>query len=217
MLAAGVRLPLAVQKAGKAGTARSGHRDVSFRSTVRGLPKNHAVAALHVCATPINRAVSTPPCRTPLRPTRSIRAGDRSSDHRAGFPAHSWPTRPESWRRRRPGQASTRIHPSTVQWLASENTRGVKSAEPARGYGPHRVWPAAQSRTATGICRLARPVTVTPRARTRRSGRIGFLVQSPRRHQPPSDRSCRGRVAEKDSGPRTVTDEILRAPVAASG
>ena len=30
--------------------------DVSFRSTVRGLPKDHAVAALHVCATPINRA-----------------------------------------------------------------------------------------------------------------------------------------------------------------
>jgi hypothetical protein len=49
-------LQLVVQKAGRVDTARGGHFDVSFRSTVRGLPKDHAVAALHVCATPINRA-----------------------------------------------------------------------------------------------------------------------------------------------------------------
>jgi len=31
-----------VQEAGSVDTAGSGHRRVSFRSTVRGLPKNHA-------------------------------------------------------------------------------------------------------------------------------------------------------------------------------
>jgi hypothetical protein len=58
------RLQLVVQKPGRVDTARGGHRDVSFRSTVRGLPKDHAVAALHVCATPITGPVGTPPCRT---------------------------------------------------------------------------------------------------------------------------------------------------------
>jgi hypothetical protein len=47
---------LVVQKAGRVDTARGGHRAVSFRSTVRGLPKDHAVAASCACATPINRA-----------------------------------------------------------------------------------------------------------------------------------------------------------------
>jgi hypothetical protein len=37
---------------------------VSFRSTVRGLPKDHAVAAFCVYATPITGPVSTLPCRT---------------------------------------------------------------------------------------------------------------------------------------------------------
>ena len=47
-------LQLLVQKPGRVDTARGGHRRVSFGSTVRGLPKNHAVAALRVCATPIS-------------------------------------------------------------------------------------------------------------------------------------------------------------------
>jgi hypothetical protein len=42
------RRMLAVQEAGRVDTARSGHRRVSFKSTVRGLPKDHAVAALHL-------------------------------------------------------------------------------------------------------------------------------------------------------------------------
>jgi Trypsin-co-occurring domain 1 len=33
---------------------------------VRGLPKDHAVAALHICATPISERVSTPLCWTQL-------------------------------------------------------------------------------------------------------------------------------------------------------
>jgi collagen type II alpha len=58
---------LVVQKAGRVDTAGCGHRDVSFRSTVRGLPKDHAVAALHVCATPVSERVRTPLCWTQLR------------------------------------------------------------------------------------------------------------------------------------------------------
>src|SRR5690348_3653937 len=55
-----------MQEADRVDTARSGHRRVSFRSTVRGLPKDHAVAALHVCATPISERVGTPLCWTQL-------------------------------------------------------------------------------------------------------------------------------------------------------
>ena len=60
-------LQLVVQKPGRVDTARGGHHDVSFRSTVRGLPKDHAVAALCVYATPINRAgqYTTMPDTTP--------------------------------------------------------------------------------------------------------------------------------------------------------
>jgi hypothetical protein len=48
---------------------------------VRGLPKNHAVAALHACATPINGPVSTPPWRTQLqrRPVIFYLAADGSA------------------------------------------------------------------------------------------------------------------------------------------
>jgi hypothetical protein len=74
-------LQLVVQKAGRVDTARCGHRRVSFGSTVRGLPKNHAVAALHAYATPINGPVSTPPWRTQLSATRLAVGSTLSGQH----------------------------------------------------------------------------------------------------------------------------------------
>jgi hypothetical protein len=76
---------LLVQESGRVNTGIRGHRDVSFRSTVEGLPKDHAMTASHASTPRPSRARRTPLCWTPLAttPERRVRT----------LPIACWPAR----------------------------------------------------------------------------------------------------------------------------
>ena len=70
---------LLVQESGGVDTGVRGHRDVSFRSTVEGLPKDHAMTASMRLRHARHRARRTPLCWTQLRWPR-LPMGDVAAD-----------------------------------------------------------------------------------------------------------------------------------------
>lgn len=66
---------LLVQEPVRSDTGVCGHREDSFRSTVEGLPKDHAMTALHAYDTPITERLpyTTLPYTTLLDATPAIR------------------------------------------------------------------------------------------------------------------------------------------------
>jgi hypothetical protein len=126
---------------------------VRSRPVARGLSKDHAVAALHVCATPISEGVGTPLCWTQLSssagPARLCRGCSRPPRR---SPAQAASSFTPLLRQQGDGRSPTPIRVNSASWRTARLRRDHRARGIRAGRAPRRRdhgCPGSGARSAT--------------------------------------------------------------------